>query len=112
MKPESEKDCQISDFWVKLDLHVGLFFITNLPYFFHDWVLGEEMRSLVTFFLDGLKMFTGTKGVEWPKVRIAICKAKGSTHQAEQEVTFEKQITVSFIAIQIASNMYEVSCRT
>lgn len=44
MKPESEKDCQISDFWVKLDLNVGLFFITNLPYFFYDWVLGEEMR--------------------------------------------------------------------
>lgn len=31
MKPESEKDCQISDFGINLDLNVALFFVTNFP---------------------------------------------------------------------------------
>lgn len=63
MKPESEEDCQISDFGNNLDLHVTLFFVTNFSYFSGDWVLGEEMRLLISF-VGGLKMFPGTKGGE------------------------------------------------
>lgn len=47
MKSKSENDCQTSDFWFKLDLNIGLFFIINFSYFFYDRVSGEEMSLLV-----------------------------------------------------------------